>query len=129
MSMYDDVHREAMHDRLDGGMDHPRSGRGDPAQGDTWNDRRLPGGTQPRRSEPRAGGESPEMTAVLGPKVKKYAKGGTGGYNPLTDPQTPYNKPHNPSAGEREKQELFPSGIPLRGELTEQQQAWMKKRN
>jgi hypothetical protein len=28
-------------------------GRGDPKQGDVYNDRRAPGGTQPRREEPR----------------------------------------------------------------------------
>ncbi len=61
-NVYDDVAREARHDYQSGNWDRgdtdgpgpdDLSGRGDPAQGDTWNDRRIPGGTQPRRSEPR----------------------------------------------------------------------------
>lgn len=43
------------------------TGRGDPAQGDTWNDRRIPGGTQPRRTEPaRKGNKSVPMQAYPG---------------------------------------------------------------
>lgn len=42
-------------------------GRGDPAQGDLHNDRRTPGGTQPRRTEPaRKGNKSVPMQAYPG---------------------------------------------------------------
>lgn len=41
-----------------GGMDHPYTthlggGRGNPVDGDIYNDRRSDGGTQPRRENPR----------------------------------------------------------------------------
>ena len=51
-----------------------------------------------------------------------------GAYNPLSDPQSPYNNPDKgPHAGV--PTDLFPEGgVPLHGDLTPEQEAWLKSR-
>lgn len=53
--------------------------------------------------------------------------GRTAAYNPFNDQNNPYVNPHKPSADELERKRLFPDGIPLHGDLTPEQQAWMNK--
>lgn len=51
----------------------------------------------------------------------------TAAYNPLRDPESAYNKPDKgPHKGTPD--DLFPEGVPLKGDLTPEQEEWLKSR-
>jgi hypothetical protein len=63
------------------------------------------------------------FVASSGSKVAHLAA-----YSPFSDPQSAYNNPDKgPHKGTPD--DLFPDGVPLHGDLTDEQQAWLDKRS
>jgi hypothetical protein len=64
-----------------------------------------------------------ELTRMWGGPVRRNSA-----YNPFSDPQSAYNNPNKgPHKGTPD--DLFPDGVPLHGDLSPEQQAWLDKRS
>ena len=74
--------------------------------------------------------EDPTSAAMFNGEPRPDTGQGTrwAAYNPFSDPQSAYNNPDKgPHKGTPD--DLFPDGVPLHGDLTPEQQAWLDKRS